>query len=223
MRRPGPPRGRPRSSEPPVGRAGVLRAALQVFEQVGFEAATVRSIGAEAGVSAAALYIYFDGKEGLVLAACELKVTALKARLGALEHEASGPMGHAFAILETTTAWALQNLDVYELLLAGTGAQGSGKIWTLGRELDAACLRELEIALVGFIGRSPDDCARIETGARALWAVANGVICLCRRLDCPGAIGPLLSAAVAPVLREIVTAEVDTVGAATPHRASSVH
>ena len=132
-------------------------------------------------------------------------------------------MGHAFAILETTTAWALQNLDVYELLLAGTGVQGSEKIWALGRELDAACLRELETALVAFMGRSPDDRARVETGARALWAVANGVICLCRRLDCPEAIGPLLSAAVTPVLKEIVTAEVDTLGAASPHRAASVH
>ncbi|MDP3749127.1 MAG: helix-turn-helix domain-containing protein [Phenylobacterium sp.] len=221
MRRPGRRSGSGRSGARRGGREGIIRAALHVFGQVGFEAATVRGIASEAGVSAAAVYHYFDGKQGLVLAACEPEASALKARLESLGRAPSGPTSHTLAILETAMAWALQNLDVYELLLAGTAAPRSGKIWALGRELEAACLRELEAALSGVSGWSPDDRSRIEAGAQALWAAANGVICLCLRLGCPTSVGPLLSAAVEPILAEMIAAELDRAGAATPHRGSA--
>lgn len=150
----------------------------------------MRSIAAEADVSAAALYLHFDGKEGLVLATCEPKVAALKMRLEGLGRAELGPMSHALAILETAMQWALQNLDVYELLLAGTATQRSDKVWALGRALEAACLRELEAAVSGVSGCSPQDRPRIETGARALWAAANGVMCLCLRLGSQGPSAP---------------------------------
>ena len=218
-RRPGP----GGAGETSVGRELILRAASHVFERVGFEAATVRAIAAEAGVTAAALYHHFDGREGLVLAACEPKLTELKARLEALARAAPGPMNHALAILETTMAWALQNLDIYELLFAGTAPQGMDKVWRRGRELEAACLSELEAALTGAFGSSPRDRPRVETGARALWAAANGVMCLCLRLGCPRPVGALLSAAVEPLLREMISTWADPAGATVPSRSFAVH
>lgn len=201
----------------------MLRAASDVFDRVGFRAATVGAIAAQAGVTSAALYHHFDGKEGLVLAACEPQVTALKTRLDALARAAPGPMSHALGILETTLAWALQNLDVYELLFAGTAAHGLDRIWARGRELETDCLRELEAALGGLIGSSPHEWTRVQTGARALWAAANGVMCLCLRLGCPRPVGALLSAAVEPVLREMISTPADPAEAATPHRSFAVH
>ena len=218
-RRPGP----GGSGESSVGREGILRAASHVFERVGFEAATVRGIAAEAGVTSAALYHYFDGKEGVVLAACEPKVTALKARLETLARAAPGPLNHALAILETTMEWALQNRDVYELLFARTAAHGLDKVWARGRDLEADCLRELEAALSGLIGSSPQDCSRIQTGARVLWAAANGVMCLCLRLGCPRPVGALLSAAVEPVLRDMISAQADPADVAMRDRSFAVH
>ena len=218
-RRPGP----GGSGETSVGREGILRAASHVFDRVGFEAATVRGIGEEAGVTSAALYHHFDGKEGLVLAACEPKLAALKTRLDALGRAGRAPMSHALAILETSMGWALQNLDVYELLFARTTTKGMDKVWARARELEADCLGALQAALSGAFGSSPQDRARIETGARALWAAANGVMCLCLRLGCPRPVGALLSAAVEPVLRDLISTPVDPAEAAMPQRSFAVH
>jgi AcrR family transcriptional regulator len=49
-------------------RAALLDAARRVFDELGFERATTREIGERAGVDAALIARYFDGKEGLFLA-----------------------------------------------------------------------------------------------------------------------------------------------------------
>lgn len=54
---------------PPDRRADILAAALRVFGQHGYSAATNAQIAREAGVTPAALYYYFPSKEDLFLAA----------------------------------------------------------------------------------------------------------------------------------------------------------
>jgi len=49
-------------------RSRILTAALTVFRERGFEAATMRDIAAEAGMAVGAAYYYFDSKDALVLA-----------------------------------------------------------------------------------------------------------------------------------------------------------
>jgi AcrR family transcriptional regulator len=49
-------------------RTRILAAALTVFRDRGFEAATMRDIAAEAGMAVGAAYYYFDSKDALVLA-----------------------------------------------------------------------------------------------------------------------------------------------------------
>jgi AcrR family transcriptional regulator len=49
-------------------RKRILEAALACFRQRGFEAATMREIAAEAGMSVGAAYYYFDSKEAIVMA-----------------------------------------------------------------------------------------------------------------------------------------------------------
>ncbi len=48
-------------------RAGLLAAAAQRFEQVGFEGTTMADVAAAAGVSKGATYLYFPSKESLFL------------------------------------------------------------------------------------------------------------------------------------------------------------
>lgn len=60
----------PRPKGPPVDRRGdILDAALQVFAERGYAAATNAAIARKAGVTAAALYYYFPSKEELFRAA----------------------------------------------------------------------------------------------------------------------------------------------------------
>jgi AcrR family transcriptional regulator len=49
-------------------RARILAAALQVFRERGFEAATMREIAASAQMAVGAAYYYFDSKDALVMA-----------------------------------------------------------------------------------------------------------------------------------------------------------
>jgi AcrR family transcriptional regulator len=49
-------------------RARILAAALAVFRERGFEAATMREIAAAAGMAVGAAYYYFDSKDALVMA-----------------------------------------------------------------------------------------------------------------------------------------------------------
>lgn len=61
----------PKTSARPKGeatRAQILSAALDLFRDQGFAAATMREIAARAGVATGAAYYYFDSKDAIVLA-----------------------------------------------------------------------------------------------------------------------------------------------------------
>lgn len=49
-------------------RRRILSAALRVFRERGFDAATMREVAAEAGVAVGAAYYYFDSKDAIVMA-----------------------------------------------------------------------------------------------------------------------------------------------------------
>ena len=62
---------RPRRHDAEASRAALLAAAGALFEERGYDAATVREIGERAGVDPALIARYFGGKEGLYLAALQ--------------------------------------------------------------------------------------------------------------------------------------------------------
>jgi AcrR family transcriptional regulator len=85
-------------------RARILAAALKVFRERGFEAATMREIAAAAGVAVGAAYYYFDSKDALVMAfyeqAQEEMAPALEETLAAsrtLEQRLRGIIGRKLA------------------------------------------------------------------------------------------------------------------------------
>jgi AcrR family transcriptional regulator len=60
-----------RRNDAQASRRALLEAAAALFDERGYEGATVRDIGERAGVDAALIARYFGGKEGLYLAALE--------------------------------------------------------------------------------------------------------------------------------------------------------
>jgi AcrR family transcriptional regulator len=72
--------GRPPGATRDVTRARVLRAARDAFAQSGYAGTTNADIAARAGVTAAALYQYFDSKTALYMAANEDAQSELVAR-----------------------------------------------------------------------------------------------------------------------------------------------
>jgi TetR/AcrR family transcriptional regulator, fatty acid metabolism regulator protein len=72
-------------SEPPLSggrearRRQILNAAIETFAEQGFFAARTRDIAASAGVAEGTIYLYFDGKDDLLLSAFREKVDEFSA------------------------------------------------------------------------------------------------------------------------------------------------
>jgi AcrR family transcriptional regulator len=123
---------RPRTSRGPRGRKRtqltgeerrrrILGAAAEVFAETGFSGTTVRSIATASGITEAALYRYFDGKEALFEAALEAKIQEydIEGFLGGLSPDLS--------LLETFQSIGRRILEVglndpvvHQLLLAAS-------------------------------------------------------------------------------------------------------
>lgn len=65
----------------------ILNAALKVFSQHGFDGARMEDVGAEAGISKATVYLYFESKEALIGALMERLFTREMEALEVLEGE----------------------------------------------------------------------------------------------------------------------------------------
>ena len=68
-------------------RKRILAAALRVFRERGFHAATMREIAAAAGVAVGAAYYYFDSKDALVMAFYAQAQDEMAPRLEQILHE----------------------------------------------------------------------------------------------------------------------------------------
>lgn len=65
----------PLNSERAARRSAILRSAVETFAEHGFAASRTRDIAAGAGVAEGTIYLYFDGKDDLLLTAFREKVS----------------------------------------------------------------------------------------------------------------------------------------------------
>ena len=77
------PRGRTAAGQDPVKRDQILDGAKRCFLRLGYEAASMNEITAEAGVSKGTIYVYFENKEELFIQLIERERGSL---LGSAEH-----------------------------------------------------------------------------------------------------------------------------------------
>jgi AcrR family transcriptional regulator len=148
--------GAPRRHDAQATRRALLDAASALFDERGYDGATVRDIGERAGVDPALIARYFGAKEGLYLAALEHgerpplpaePVAALAAMLGDSEARGQGPIPHAMVsttlsddVRERVTA--ILSRRVVEPLAAHLSEQGAA---------DAQLRAELLLALAAGI------------------------------------------------------------------------
>jgi AcrR family transcriptional regulator len=100
-------------------REALLGAAADVFLRRGFQAATLREIAAEAGMTTGAVYSNFDGKAGLFLAVLEEKLDPRLARMYEAARTAPlhgvGPrVGEEFAVyVEQRRRWLILLIEFW--------------------------------------------------------------------------------------------------------------
>lgn len=162
-----PPRGR-RPEGGPDTRAAILSAARELFAERGFDRATMREIGARAGVDPALIHHYFGTKNGLLVESLAMPVDAASV-LGGLvadpDHAGSEVVRRVVGVWEAEDGTRERLLALFRVGIAHeAGAQALRDV--LGRtvlaaleQVVAADHRALRAALVGtqmgglFLGR----------------------------------------------------------------------
>ncbi len=109
----------PRSVVDASPREALIAAATRVFEKRGFQAATLREIAAEAGLTTGAVYSNFDGKGALFLAVLEEKLdprlaTMYEAARTAPPHGVGPRVGEEFAVyLKQRRRWLILLIEFW--------------------------------------------------------------------------------------------------------------
>jgi AcrR family transcriptional regulator len=106
----------------PAGPRRILLAAATAFAERGFHATTTRDIAAQAGLSPAALYVYFRSKEEVLH---QIATSALDFTIELASAEASRPGAPAdrlAGLVRVLTIWHTYNSQVAHVVLYQTGA-----------------------------------------------------------------------------------------------------
>ncbi len=106
----------------PAGPRRILLAAATAFADRGFHATTTRDIAAQAGLSPAALYVYFPSKEDVLH---QIATSTLDFTIEVVASEANRPGSPAdrlAGLVRVLTLWTTYNSQVAHVVLYQTGA-----------------------------------------------------------------------------------------------------
>jgi AcrR family transcriptional regulator len=110
----------------PEGYRRIFRAAAAEFAERGFHATTTRHIAGRAGLSPAAMYVYFRSKEDLLhriaLSALDLTIEIATAEA----NRPGSPPARLRALARVLTVWHTYNRQVAHVVLYQTGALSPG-------------------------------------------------------------------------------------------------
>lgn len=184
-RKPSPP-AKPRRRPPEDRRAQVVEVARKLFAKNGFEGVAMRAIAAGAGVSPAALYLYFPNKHALMAAVCDVLFGELIAMFAAQPEPAAGkdPFARLRGFMLAYCAWGVAHADEYRLLFMMKEFHTPGTPGHRGPpgpndpQLGATLFAMLEGEVTALMRRGAFRQADPATAAEAIWAAGHGLIAL---------------------------------------------
>ena len=165
----------------------VAEAVWRIARREGLEAASVRNVAAEAGLSPGAMRHYFDGQADLQRAAMETLLARVQTRVAALDTE--GPPAEATAriLLELLPLDEERQAEAEIWFAFATGARRDPALRALA-DASAEELRELVAGIVAvLLGEGADADVR-ETETARLHALVDGLAL--RAVQRPGAVPP---------------------------------
>lgn len=112
--------GRKKRGEGHTRREEILQAAKELFLEQGYEATTIRRIADRVGVSAPALYLYFQDKEQMMLALCDQTFGYLIVSIGEIENTVSDPRERIRRFGEAYLKFGMAHPDEYKLIFLGS-------------------------------------------------------------------------------------------------------
>jgi len=154
----------------------ILDAALDLFREEGFDAATMRAVAARAGVATGAAYYYFPSKDAIVLAFYERSNAELQPRIAAVLETAKGFEARLRELIRVKLEYFRPNRSVLRALLRN-GADPRHPLSPFGAETKA--IRDMDLdwfrkVMEGGGIRIPADLELELPGV--LWLFQMGVI-----------------------------------------------
>lgn len=112
--------GRKKRGEGHTRREEILQAAKELFLEQGYDQTTIRRIADRVGVSAPALYLYFQDKEQMMLALCDQTFGHLIQSIGEIEKTVADPRQRIRQFGEAYLKFGLKHPDEYRLIFLGS-------------------------------------------------------------------------------------------------------
>lgn len=112
--------GRKKRGEGHTRREEILQAAKELFLEQGYESTTIRRIADRVGVSAPALYLYFQDKEQMMLALCDQTFAVLIKSIAEIESTVTDSRERIRRFGEAYLNFGLAHPDEYKLIFLGT-------------------------------------------------------------------------------------------------------
>lgn len=167
-------------------RLQVVAAARKLFARDGFDGVAMRAIAAEAGVSAAALYLYFPDKQALMVAVCDAIFAELIAMFGeeAAPPALRDPTARLRGFMLAYVGWGVAHPEEYRLLfmikeMHLPGGQGHrGPAPPGGPQLGPKLFAMLEAEVAALMQNGAFRAADTTMAAEAIWASGHGLIAL---------------------------------------------
>jgi AcrR family transcriptional regulator len=111
--------GRKRRGEGHTRREEILQAAKELFLEEGYDHTTIRRIADRVGISAPALYLYFQDKEALLLALCDQTFEHLVQAISEIERTVADPLDRIRRFGEAYARFGLSHPGEYRLVFLG--------------------------------------------------------------------------------------------------------
>ena len=119
------PGGRKKRGEGHTRRDEILQAAKDLFLEQGYDNTTIRRIADRVGVSAPALYLYFQDKEQMMLALCDQTFGHLLRSIEEIERNIAEPRQRIRSFGEAYLKFGLEHPDEYRLIFMGNNVPES--------------------------------------------------------------------------------------------------
>lgn len=157
----------------PERRGEILAAARRIFAMRGYQAATMREVAREAGVSAPALYLYFDSKETLLHAIAEEVFGLLEHEVRAAVQSGASPQDALRHGIAAYVAFGRAHPDAYRLVFMAKPSHAPRP----GRRVEPGATQrtfDILVQAVAALGAPREPRAAAET----LWAAMHGLAAL---------------------------------------------
>ncbi len=159
-------------------RAEILEAAERIFVAHGYEAATIRKIADEVGVSSTALYMHFRDKDQILLEICTGAMEELLASNREISAMPIDAVARVRMMLEAYLAFALEHPNAYRLVFCSSPVMDEIRRQHATLQIGQECLDRFASVIREIAAQGRLRVGDPRSVHQVLWAACHGMTTL---------------------------------------------